>query len=78
MVAARYPRGFMWERALWLAGRHTGSTAAATQKSSVQALIPRIHGLLLQANNSKGMHEAWLMLTNVAMDALDYDAKLAP
>ena len=23
-VAARDPRGFMWERALWLAGKHTG------------------------------------------------------
>ena len=42
----------------------------------VQALIPRIRGLLLQADDGKGRHKAWMMLTKVPMHALDYDAKL--
>ena len=44
----------------------------------IHSLIPRIAGLPIQAGDGKGRHKAWLMLTKVAMHALDFDAKLIP
>ena len=54
------------------------TTHLAKRLSNVQALIPRIHGLPLQADDGKSRHKAWMMLTTVAMRALDDDAKLIP
>ena len=54
-------------------GRDRLTTHMTKRLERAQALIPRIGGLPLQ---EKGRHKAWMMLTKVAMHALDCDAKL--
>ena len=54
------------------------TTHLAKRVARIQSLIPRIAGLPIQAGDGKGRHKAWMMLTKVAMRALDYDAKLIP
>ena len=58
-------------------GHDSLTTHLAKRFARIQSLIPRIAGLPIQVCG-KGRHKAWLMLTKVAMHALDYDAKLIP
>ena len=59
-------------------GRDGLTTHLAKRLGKVQALIPRIRGLPFRRTMEKGRHKARMMLTKVAMNALDYDAKLIP
>ena len=59
-------------------GQESLTSNLAKRLARIQSLIPRIVGLPIQAGDGKGRHKAWLMLTKVAMHALDYDAKLIP
>ena len=51
-------------------GHDSLTTHLAKRLARIQSLI--------QAGDGKGRHKAWMMLTKVAMHALDYDAKLIP
>ena len=59
-------------------GHDSLTTHLAKRLARIQSLIPRIAGLPIQERDGKGRHKAWMMLTKVAMHALDYDAKLIP
>ena len=52
-VLARDPRGFMWERALWLAGKHTGSTLRRLRWRMPESLVPVSAHLDSAKNNSE-------------------------
>ena len=68
-----------WCRAIGQApgsGRDRLTTHMAKRLDRVQALIPRIRALPLQADDGKGGHKARMMLTKVVTHALDHDAKM--